>query len=464
MLWTCQRTSRVRSRLRDWVAIPLLEFSWILLIVWAAMLLSRPAWGQESSPAVIDIALAKQYFGEMRSVSDQDTGRLWGVRLYGPMMFADTETRQVVASQADKEGQLQPKEGVFVGQMPPEIPLANTGTDWAGVRWTMIIWPPPENRRSRKQLMVHESFHRVQPQLGLEPKDGTNNHLDGRIGRTWLQLEWHALTRALATRAEARREAITDALYFRGIRRKLIPNAAANENGLEINEGIAEYTGVKLSARYPLEADLVAEMGLWEGPNRSPFVRSFAYVSGPAYGMLLDSSGMNWRKQLKSDSDLGVMLARAYHLPTVTPTQAEAIARARKYDGDEIIEHEKKRELRQQKVITEHRTRFIERPVLVLPLGPKVHYGFNPNRVTAIDDNTAVYEGQVQVTDDWGTVSATGGVLLVRENGKLKRGQVPAPAKASGSSIAGEGWNLELKPGWKLASGPRAGDRIVQKE
>jgi hypothetical protein len=354
------------------------------------------------------------------------------------------------------------------------MPIANTGVDWAGVRWTMVMWPLPENRRPRQQLMAHESFHRVQPQLGLTPLEASNNHLDGRIGRTWLQLEWRALTKALATKGTARRDAISDALYFRALRRKLIPSAAVNENHLEANEGVAEYTGVTLSARYPEEAALVASVILWQGPNRSPFVRSFAYVSGPAYGVLLDESGIGWRKQLKPDSDLGALLASAYHVsyplaerggsPKQNVSESERIARARKYDGDEIIAQEKEREVTQHKVIAEARARLIEHPVLVLPAGPDVNYSFDPDQVTAINDDESVFSGDVKVIDSWGVLSVNSGALFVRENGHLVRVQVPAPANPAGPRVSGDGWQLELKPGWKLIPGQRPGDWTVGRQ
>lgn len=413
----------------------------------------------------IDPDTAKQYFDELKSTSDKDGGRLWGIRLYGPVLFVDPTTRQVIANQADKEGHLHQADGVFVGKLPLETPVANTGIDWGGVRWTMVMWPLPQNHRPRTQLLAHESFHRIQPQLGQTPLGNSNNHLDGRIGRTWIQLEWRALTRALQTTGAPRRAAIADALYFRALRRVLISSAAVNENRLEANEGVAEYTGVTLSARYPQEAALVASVILWEGPNRSPFVRNFAYVSGPAYGVLLDESAMPWRKQLKADADLGGLLARAYHIAPFAPaavTEAEALGRARKYDGNEVIAQEQSRETRQASVMAQARQRFIGNPVLILPTTDTIRYSFDPDEVTALDDSLSVFGGNAQISDAWGVLTATGGTLIVRDQGKITRAQLPAPAHTT-SPLEGDGWKLELKPGWELAPGPRPGDWTVAK-
>ena len=45
--------------------------------------------------------------------------------------------------------------------------------------------------------MLHELFHRIQPDLGLMTISGNNAHLDTVEGRVWLRLEWRALARAL---------------------------------------------------------------------------------------------------------------------------------------------------------------------------------------------------------------------------------------------------------------------------
>src|SRR2546429_7426343 len=50
----------------------------------------------------------------------------------------------------------------------PGIGRANTATKWAGVEWTMVMWPVPQYKQPRMRLMLHECFHRVQAEIGLE--------------------------------------------------------------------------------------------------------------------------------------------------------------------------------------------------------------------------------------------------------------------------------------------------------
>jgi len=204
----------------------------------------------------------------------------------------------------------------------------------------------------------------------------------------------------------------------------------------------------------------LAEATLQSAQERSSFLRTFAYVTGPAYGYLLDRSGQPWRSKLQASSDLSQVLAAAYQVDASPVTQSEAVRRAQAYDGDEIITLENDREAGRQKLIADAKARLIDGPLLILPLSPDVQYTFDPNTLLAIDDNNTLYP-TAQVTDEWGTLRVENGALLVRDKGRLVRAQVPAPADAN--SPQGDGWKLDLKLGWKLEKGARPGDRILVK-
>src|SRR5271165_5577948 len=283
-------------------------------------------WAQQKS---IDLRQASQYFAEMKAASGRDSGHLWGHALYGPMLFVDPDTQFAVANQRDGQGKLTPQGDVFIGTVPPDLGVANTSLNWAGVTWTLVTWPLPEHRRDRVRLMAHESFHRVEPQLGIQPAgDVLNSQLDTRDGRTWLQLEFRALERALWANGLERRDAIGDALYFRAYRHSLFPGSGPRESALEMNEGLAEYTGVMLASQSTGEAMGLAEVTLPLAPERSSFVRTFAYVTGPSYGYLLDQSGQSWRSKLQAGSDLSQILAAAYQIENSPVAQTEAVHRA----------------------------------------------------------------------------------------------------------------------------------------
>lgn len=413
--------------------------------------------------AAIDHGLAKQYFAEAKAISDRDNGALWKVPLCGPLLFVDPDARQGVANQADQEGKLVAVDGVFAGKVPEEVGVANTATTWAGVEWTMVMWPLPQYKSPRARLMLHECFHRVQKKIGLTPVDSMNGHLDSLDGRIWLQMEWRALEHALWQRGEERRRDVADAVYFRNFRRSLFPDTARRENALEMNEGMAEYTGVKLSTSSLEEFAVVAASSLRSAATRTQsYARSFAYSSGPAYGGLLDSVNPGWRKGLTPATDLGELLARGYKIEQPTISKTEALRRAERYDGGEVVTIETRGEEKHQAQVAAARKIFVDGPLLLLRVGKDFNYTFDPNAVLGVDENLTLYRGEVQVSDQWGVLRATEGALFRRENNRIVSVQVAAPSDPAKIPLAGKGWTLELRPDWKLVPEGRTGDFAVR--
>src|ERR1044072_7477249 len=77
----------------------------------------------------IDTKLAAQYFQQLKQTSDRDGAKTWGLSLYGPLMFVDPNTGNIVANQADLEHKLSAQDGVFVGKLPHETSPANHAFD-----------------------------------------------------------------------------------------------------------------------------------------------------------------------------------------------------------------------------------------------------------------------------------------------------------------------------------------------
>ena len=135
-----------------------------------------------------------------------------------------------------------------MGYLPKDVIIANTAVDWSGTRWTMVQWPLPQSSLPRNRLLAHELFHRIQPDLHLQAASSDNPQLDSLEGRFWLQLEWKALAAALTQSGEAQSRSIHDALAFRAERHKVFPGSQESERALELNEGLAQYTGLSASA------------------------------------------------------------------------------------------------------------------------------------------------------------------------------------------------------------------------
>lgn len=396
--------------------------------------------------------LALKYLREAEALCQKDGGRLWGISLAGPLIFVEPKTRRVYANQADPEGKLKQDGEIYVGELPAAVHAANYSVKWAGVQWTMVIWPLPEDANDRRVLLMHESWHRIQSRLGFPPTGPENPHLDTFDGRYWLQLEWRALARALSERGEGQRHAILDALMFRQHRRNLCQNSARSERELEMHEGLAQYSGVALSGLSEEQRRLYVVKLLERMPAEYPsFPRSFAYLSGPAYGLLLDQAQQGWRKAAKPRTDLGEMLRAALELTLPELDKEALVKRAESYDGERLLVKEKDREQTRLERQASLRKRFVDGPVLLLPL-KKPNMLFNPNTLEPLD-GVGTHYPTMRLTDLWGAVEVTGGA--VRTNKSLL---VTAPKDTSANPLKGDGWELKLSEGWRIVPGMRPGD------
>ena len=203
-----------------------------------AVILVTAAVARGEQAGGVDQRKAEEYFAEARAICERDNGRLWGVSLCGPMVIVDAATATIATNQPAPSA-----------PRPPALGFANAAMAWGGTRWSTFVWaliPPDPHTRAR--LWMHESFHRVQPQLGLLVQDGQNEHLDTVSGRYWMQLEWRALGGALRAQGTARLSALKDAAAFRAVRRTEFVEATERERAMELNEGLAQYTGTVLAA------------------------------------------------------------------------------------------------------------------------------------------------------------------------------------------------------------------------
>ncbi|MGK2961709.1 MAG: hypothetical protein ACSLFK_06110, partial [Gemmatimonadaceae bacterium] len=370
-----------------------------------------------------------------------------------PMMFAHSGTRTIVANEADQEGLLERQGSVWVGRLPQSINVANAAVTVGGKRWSMVMWPVADNRYSRGRLMMHESFHRIQDELGLPSSNPSNSHLATADARILMRLEWRALAEALLRSGAERKQALEDALTFRARRVAASANAADEERQLEMNEGLAEYTGFVLSG-LPASAlfDRVAvQLGQYE--QQESFVRGFAYASGPAYALLLDAAAIPWRQGLGSGADLGAMAAAAYGITAVSPDYADSLVS--RYSGARLIAEERARESRRIASEAKLRARFIDGPVLTLPVAGKFSFSFDPNGAAVLPGAGIVYESS-RIADEWGVLEvSSGGVLFLRREDGAFTGMVVAEPSATEGEVRGAGWKLALAAGWSVE--PRAG-------
>lgn len=319
----------------------------------------------------------------------------------------------------------------------PSAPLpatrANTSLQWGGRTWIMLLAPLPEGRAERRTLVYHELFHAHQAALGFPANAEIAGHLDRPDARIGIRLEWNALAAALTSDQPEMNRHLAAARAFREERLRDDPVAAAAERALMRHEGLAEYTGVALSGA----AASLALSRLQRAHARPSLARNFAYVSGPAWGLLLDKTVPSWRQRLERDPQLD--LADLVPVAPAHPADAGAYDRKR-IEAEEAAHAEASRAAVAD---LQHRTE----PRRTLRLGlEKMSIDFDPNRVRRLADGSAVYE-KVTLRDAWGEARVDGVPLRIVED--FGDAYIPWPLE--------QGSSLELEAGWRVVRNPEGG-------
>jgi hypothetical protein len=296
---------------------------------------------------------------------------------------------------------------------------------------------------------MHESWHRIQGDLGLAHPSAPCAHLDAEQGRVWLRLELRALAKALGAKGRVRRQALRDALAFRAERYRRFPAARAAEAALEMNEGLAQYTGLRL-ALPGAEAEARAAKDATAADRNSRFSRSFAYATGPAYGLLLDTYAPGWRTRAPKVLDFAALLPAAWG-------GGDANRASAAYGAAEVGDQEHTtavaRAVRAENLVKRFRTG----PVLTLP-GP-LEVTFNPNTLETVE-GLGTHFPTLNAKAPWGHVEVTGGGML---SGDWNTLTLAAPEDAAAKPPKASGYRLFLDDGWEVVRGKREGDWEIRK-
>jgi len=388
---------------------------------------------------------AKQFFSDIKLITDKDNGQLWGVNLYGNLIIIDSQTKIAYANKNVPEGEWKEEEGVFIMQLPENAGISNTAMLINGEPWSTVIYDTHiENQFERTSLMIHELFHQKQGILKIKPNYNLIDNMDNKDVRIWLFLEQQALLTAYESEGTKRVEAINDALLFRQYRYKLFADDIKNANAFEIHEGLAQYTGILLS-NAPKSYNYKNLKNMFSQLKESPSViRSYAYLSGPLYGLLLKDINNKWEHSVNDSSNLGDLLAQNYKINIIIKTQDELINTAEKYDFYKIQKEETNREILVKKQYENNKKLFVEGKILILPQNFKIQ--FNPNNISPLKGYGKIYY-TLNAQADWGE-------LIVNEQGALilddwSAIHVPVPENWNpNKGLNGKEWRLNLNNGY----------------
>lgn len=409
-------------------------------ILLSIVLLSAAAFGQKLEE---DIAYIMDVFRDAEKLCERAGDEVWGTPLYGPIMVVEPSTRFVIANVADPAGKLEYRSGVYTGTLPEDLPIANTAVDWEGKKWTMLIYPLPEKLEERNILVAHELFHRIQDELGFPASNPSNAHLDTEDGRIWLRAEMRALVSALSHSGVHMFSDLTLAIQFRMMRYAETNRETAipQERQLEMNEGLAEFTGIMTAAKNKRAA---AIRSIKQVEASSSFVRNFAYATGAGYGVLLSEQDPDWNLAISKDDNLHDIVMKAYNL-TLPVNQRQVAETNIGTFGANIKPEEAERAKERAERNAYYEKKFVKSPVLILPMrNPSV--SFDPNNLMPLGEFGTIYP-DLRLVDEWGTMQADTCALVSRG---WTTTRISPPTETGESSCSGDGWTLNLNEGWEI--------------
>ncbi len=398
-------------------------------------------WAQKSN-----MEQAKIAFAELDRALQKENSTLWKHSLEGPLIMVDRDTREVIANEKDNAGYLEEKGTFFTGILPKDVIIGNTTSEWAGKNWTMVTLPLPDSKEDRLRLLIHESFHRIQPFVGFDSIPNEDNpHLDTEQGRIFMKLECEALKMALDSKDF--NSHLENALLFRSYRHQLFPGSKESENSLELLEGLAEYTGSILGIRTAsgLRKNYISMIEtFYQMPT---YVRSFAYFTIPVYGFYMQQTNPTWNLDIGQETNLTDYIVDFFGFEYPDSIAYTAIREAGQgYGIDSVMASEHRRELKRLETISAYRKRLTGDSITVIDL-EDMGIGFNPANLVPLDSLGTVYP-VLRVTDNWGNLMVdSGGALL---SPRWDRVTISYPVTVSDTLASGVGWQLKLNDPWRL--------------
>lgn len=402
-----------------------------ILTVLLFQLVIHICYGQQQPPCEKTMEESLEQAAEI--LNKQKSKELWNVSLDAPMIIINHLENKMYFT-AIKNGEVKT---IKEESWDNKIPLANSNFEYEGKKYVIIIHASLMHNscEGRVNLLAHEIFHLHQNSLGIQNVMSANYYMDEVQGRTLLQIEMKALQQAL----DGDMQSLNDALYIRAYRQSLYPDN--NEDLYELNEGLAEYTGIKIST-----GEILPYIKNRLNYNiNSGYTNSFGYATGAAYAVILDRLYPLW----KYDEDLGkgmvFLIKKLNPQYVVTVDNSHLNSLLEKYNYDKIISNEEEA-IKSFGDIASFEELLKPQTSKFRIINNGINFSYNPNdRVVALSN--AVLLRNITIMGEWGQINVESGI--VRLNDWTAFYLLP-PNVVTTDVAKGDNYEIQLNKGWKM--------------
>jgi len=408
-----------------------------------------------------------------KKLLEADNGKLWGVSLWNDrFLVLDNDntvyTLNNLLPNSNNDSLL-----YYKPIKEQTLQQTNTNQTFEGEKWA-TVQDSYVTAKDSSQTIIHELFHLHH--LGQMSLSGNIvEYLDDYKARIFLRSEFEALRNCLKSiqinKESNAKQFLNDAIYFRTEREKMFKKYNKNALELETLEGLATYTGYKLSAFTNLYPIAIKELNGREqtyGLNRS-----FAYATGLAYGIIFDYFKIQWRTDLK----------HIYSFTGIYNNQIKTIHFKKKEIKDiktrnqfyQINQEELNRKNTTDSIHSFYQNIFKKQPVLIINMDTSnktpLTMSYDMNSTFTFGKDGIIYSsisGTSPNASLFGSFKTTGettigksGILISSKFDKLT---FTKPLKVEGNTIFGDYYTIELNKGWKVIQIDKKGNMEIVKE
>lgn len=407
-----------------------------------------------------------------KNLLNADNGKLWNGNIWNDNILVLDENEIVYTLRNDLTNTSIDSLLFYKSVKEKTLLHVNTNQQFEGEKWAIVqnydITPSDSCQTS-----IHELFHLFHSKQ-INIAGNIVEYLDEYKAKILLRSEFEALRnciKSLQTNNEtAAKQFLNDAIYFRTKREKEYKSQNHYALELETLEGLASYTGYKLSAYKDLYRMAILELNGREKPTG--LNRSFAYATGLAYGLIFDHFQVKWRTDLKHIYSYRDIYNQQKSFKKAVDSKSENIKQRNNYYT--IEREEIKRKLINDSIRQFYNNLFIKQPVLVVQrdTSDKTYFmSFDMNSTFTLGKEGIVYSEISSSSTNplvFGNFKTTGetqigktGILITSNFGKLTFSK---PLKIQDNIITGENYVIELNKGWTVKHLDKKGNLEIVKE
>lgn len=375
-----------------------------------------------------------EFFKEIDSIALKNNS-IWGESIIGPILLVDPKSRIFYSNTDPDKQHFTNSDTCYTGVLPPDIHIWNTTLNWKGKKWAMVMLPLSNIPKHAISVNLHELTHVFLSKKGFPNHYVDVSHLTEKEGRILISIELRLMKKYLSTNFDT--DYLREALAIRSLRYNKYIDGRVNENLLELNEGLAEYSGTLMSGLDKDEIAAFYSMLIDNYLNRDDYDRVFAYITTPIYGYAVKEIKESWCRGLSPDTDLTSLFIKEIGIVEGSDVYNEIVS---KYGFQDLILHEEDVEKQKIQITDSIRAKFISKPHFEIDFERMSITSLSPNTLTLRD--LGIFYDKARVTDDWGEITIESGFLL---SSNFKKGYLTFPSFVSRDSIVGDGYRLYLK-------------------